>query len=45
MTSIALRISVEEKEALAAYCKENDIPMSQLIRKLIRDFLKQESEE
>lgn len=43
MTSLTLKISTEEKEALAIYCKENDIPMSQLVRKLIRDFLKQEN--
>lgn len=43
MTSLTLKISAEEKEALAVYCKENDIPMSQLVRKLIRDFLKQEN--
>ena len=41
VTTLTLRISAEEKEAFAKYCKENDLPMSQVIRKLMRDYLKE----
>ena len=41
VTTLTLRISAEEKEAFAKYLKENDLPMSQVIRKLMRDYLKE----
>ena len=39
MTSITIRITEEEKEKLSKYSADNDITMSQIIRKLIKQFL------
>lgn len=38
-TRIACRISEEEKQLLDKYCEEQDMPMSQVIRKAIKQFL------
>lgn len=38
---VAARITEEEKEALAQYCEDNDLSMSQVIRKAIREFIQQ----
>ena len=40
MGKMSIRIDREDKEALASYAKENDLTMSQLIRRMIKDFLK-----
>ena len=39
---IGIRITEQEKEALTAIAAEKDIPMSQLVREAIREYLKQE---
>lgn len=36
---VAARITEEEKDALVAYCDENDLSMSQVIRKAIKEFI------
>lgn len=40
MTTISIRIDEEIKEALNKYAEANDLSMSQVIRKAIKDFLK-----
>ena len=37
---MSIRIDLEDKEALAQYAKNNDLTMSQLIRRMIKEFLK-----
>jgi addiction module RelB/DinJ family antitoxin len=41
MKTISVRISDEEKEAFDARCDELDLTMSQVMRKFIRDFIKE----
>lgn len=38
-TSISIRLSIEEKEHLDKYCKENDITLSSLVRSAIRPYI------
>lgn len=38
-TSITIRLSAEEKEALAKYAEENDLTMSQIVRRALKEFL------
>lgn len=38
-STISVRISAEEKEALVQYCKDNDLSMSQVLRKAIKDII------
>lgn len=40
MTSISVRLDEAEKEALQKYAKDNDLSVSQVVRKIIKDFLK-----
>ena len=40
MGKMSIRIDLEDKEALAKYAKQNDLTMSQLIRRMIKEFLK-----
>ena len=40
MATISIRIDEEMKEALNKYAEANDLSMSQVIRKVIKDFLK-----
>lgn len=40
MTSISIRLEETEKEALQKYAKEHDLSVSQVVRKIIKDFLK-----
>ena len=40
MATISIRIDEEIKEALNKYAEANDLSMSQVIRKAIKDFLK-----
>lgn len=39
MGKMSIRIDAEDKIALAAYAKANDLTMSQVIRRIIKDFL------
>ena len=41
MKTISVRISDEEKEAFDTRCDELDLTMSQVMRKFIRDFIKE----
>ncbi len=41
-TTITIRISEQEKEALVAIAAKKDVPVSQLVREAIREYLKQE---
>ena len=45
MKTISVRLSDEEKEAFDNRCKELDLTMSQIFRKLIRDFINTEKED
>lgn len=36
---VSIRIDTKDKIALAAYAKANDLTMSQVIRRVIKDFL------
>jgi antitoxin component of RelBE/YafQ-DinJ toxin-antitoxin module len=45
MKTISVRLSDEEKEAFDNRCKELDLTMSQIMRKLIRDFINTEKED
>lgn len=40
--TIAFRVSTEEKQKLEAIAKQKDIPVSQLIREAIRQYIQQE---
>ena len=40
MATISIRIDEEMKEALNKYAEANDLSMSQVIRKSIKEFLK-----
>ncbi len=44
MKTISVRISDEEKEAFDARCDKLDLTMSQVMRKFIRDFIKEEED-
>lgn len=39
MTTISVRIEETEKEALQKYAKENDLSVSQAVRRAIRELL------
>lgn len=45
ITKISFRISTDEKDALAQYAEENDLSISQVIRRAIKMFLKSIEEE
>ena len=40
MATISIRIEEEEKEALQKYANDNDLSMSQVVRKAIKEFLR-----
>lgn len=40
MTTITVRLEEAEKQALAEYAKKNDLSMSQVIRQILKDYLK-----
>lgn len=41
MTQITIRLSSQEKKALAKYALDNDLTVSQIVRSLIRKYLKE----
>ena len=45
MTKISFRLPVDEKNALEEYAKENDLTVSQVIRKACRDFIRGQENE
>ena len=42
MTTISIRISEEEKEALQKYARDNDLSVSQVVRRAIRVFIEEQ---
>ena len=40
MGKMSIRIDLEDKEALVQYAKDNDLTVSQVIRRMIKEFLK-----
>ena len=40
MTTISIRIEEAEKEALQKFAQENDLSVSQVVRKAIKEFLR-----
>jgi predicted transcriptional regulator len=42
MTTISIRISEEEKEALQKYARDNDLSVSQIVRRAIRVFIEEQ---
>ncbi len=44
MEKIGFRCSAEEKQALAAVAKREDLSLSQVVRKACRDFLEKNQE-
>ena len=41
-TNITVRRSVEEKEALLKYAEEQDLTMSQVVRRALKEFLEKQ---
>ena len=44
MAMLSIRIEDNDKEALQKYANENDLSVSQVIRKVIKEFLNKEKE-
>ena len=44
MAMLSIRIDDNDKEALQKYANENDLSVSQVIRKAIKEFLNKEKE-
>ena len=42
MTTITIRLEEIEKQAIAQYANENDLSMSQVIRRAVKEFLVKE---
>lgn len=40
MGKMSIRLEQEDKNALVRYAKENDLSVSQVLRRIIKDFLK-----
>ena len=38
-STVSVRLTLEEKEELIQYCGKNDLTMSQVIRKAIKEYL------
>ena len=38
-STLSVRVTTEEKEALVQYCEENDLSMSQVLRKAIKNII------
>ena len=45
MTKISFRISIDEKEALMEFAENNDLTISQIIRRAVKQFLEKVEEE
>lgn len=37
---IAARVTEEEKDALVKYCEDNELNMAQVIRKAVKEYIK-----
>lgn len=44
MAMLSIRVEDNDKEALQKYANENDLSVSQVIRKAIKEFLNKEKE-
>jgi predicted transcriptional regulator len=44
MTTITIRLSEEEKQKIAEYAEKNDLSMSQVIRKSLKEFFEEKEE-
>lgn len=38
-STLSVRVSAQEKEALMQYCEQNDLSMSQVLRKAIKQII------
>lgn len=45
IANIGIRLSAEEKESIAAIAKRTDTTISQIMRRLIREFITAQGEE
>lgn len=45
MTKVSFRISIEEKEWLMKFAEENDLTISQIIRRAVKQFLENSKED
>ena len=45
LLQVAARITEEEKQRLVEYCEKNELNMSQVIRKAIKDYLEQQKKD
>ena len=45
MTKISFRISIDEKEELLKFAEINDLTISQIIRRAVKQFLEKAEEE
>ena len=45
MTTISVRLEDSEKELLKEYADKNDLSMSQVIRKAIKEFIAQDNQD
>ncbi len=43
MVSISVKMEEAEKEVLQKYAKENDLSVSQVVRKALREFIQKEN--
>lgn len=43
MVSISVKMEESEKEALQKYAKDNDLSVSQVVRKALREFIQKEN--
>lgn len=43
MTNIGIRLEESEKQAIMEYAKENDLSISQVVRRAIKEFLMKEN--
>lgn len=42
---ISARFTEEERNKILEYCEANDMPVAQLIRKAVREYLEQQKED
>lgn len=39
-STVSVRLTTEEKKELESYCADNDLSMSQVIRRAIKEYIK-----
>ena len=42
LTTVSFRITQEEKEQLLQFCKDNEMTLSQLARKAVKEYISKE---